>query len=96
MAVAGGCPLELDGNIVLLKTPQAAAAKHRETVLELSWKFPSCSKAFLVLEITLQQVGEKSQRWPFPQLWTLKQTVANGESCLVKGTENKRLSRTES
>lgn len=80
MAVAGGCPLELNGNIVLLKTPQTLLAKHRETVLELSWKFPSCSKAFLVLEITLQQVGGKSQRWSFFQLWTLKQTAASGEN----------------
>lgn len=54
MAIAGGCLLELDGNIVLLKTPQTVVAKYGETMLELSWKFPSCSIAFLVLEVTLQ------------------------------------------
>lgn len=69
MVIALGCPLELDGNTVLLKTPQTLVAEYREAKLELAWN--KLEASFLldslhgVRSCSTGKLG-RSQQWSFP------------------------------
>jgi hypothetical protein len=49
IATAGGCPPELDGKTLSLKTSNVLMRGHEETNVELDWKFPTYWTALITL-----------------------------------------------
>lgn len=64
-AIALCCPGELEGKILLLKTPLVLATGYVEIELVLASKFPLCWVSFIELEGSMQRVvwvEEESQQ----------------------------------